>query len=79
MSSNFIDFFKNDNVQLYLYILGALIVLGLTIWLVVFLWKRALSNGATVAQVAVGKKIGELCTADAMCGTNKCRKNICVI
>jgi len=73
------NFFKNDNVQLSLYIFGALVLLGLTIWLVVFLWKRALSNGATVAQVAVGKKIGELCTADAMCGTNKCRNNICVI
>jgi hypothetical protein len=73
------NFFKNDNVQLSLYIFGALVLLGLTIWLVVFLWKRALSNGATVAQVAVGKKIGELCTADAMCGTNKCRSNICVI
>jgi len=74
-----VDFFKNDNVQLFVYIFVALVVLGLTIWLVVFLWKRALGNGATAAQVMVGKKIGELCTADAMCGTNKCRNNICVI
>ena len=74
-----VNFFKNDNVQLFVYIFVALVVLGLTIWLVVFLWKRALGNGATAAQVMVGKKIGELCTADAMCGTNKCRKNICVI
>jgi hypothetical protein len=79
MSSSFSNFLKNDNVQLSLYIFGALVVLGLTIWLVVFLWQRALSNGATAAQVMVGKKIGELCTADAMCGTNKCRRNICVI
>jgi len=74
-----VNFFKNDNVQLFVYIFVALVVLGLTIWLVVFLWKRALGNGATAAQVMVGKKIGELCTADAMCGTNKCRNNICVI
>ena len=74
-----VNFFKNDNVQLFVYIFVALVVLGLTIWLVVFLWKRALGNGATATQVMVGKKIGELCTADAMCGTNKCRNNICVI
>jgi hypothetical protein len=74
-----VNFFKNDNVQLFVYIFVALVVLGLTIWLVVFLWKRALGNGATAAQVMVGKKIGELCTADAMCGTNKCRMSVCVI
>ena len=74
-----VNFFKNDNVQLFVYIFVALVVLGLTIWLVVFLWKRALGNGATATQVMVGKKIGELCTADAMCGTNKCRMSVCVI
>jgi hypothetical protein len=26
----------------------------------------------------IGKKIGGICTSDAMCGTNKCRNNICV-
>lgn len=50
-------------------------VTGLVIWG----WKRALGNGASTTQVMMGKKIGELCASDAMCGTNKCRNNICII
>jgi hypothetical protein len=79
MSFNFNDYIKNDNVQLYLYIFGWIIILAIIGVVSYFLWQRALNNGATVAQVYVGKKIGELCTSDAMCGTNKCRRNICII
>jgi hypothetical protein len=79
MSSNFSNFLENGNVQLFLYVLGWVIILTLIGFLSYYLWKRALNNGATVAQVYVGKKIGELCTSDAMCGTNKCRRNICII
>jgi hypothetical protein len=77
--SNLRNFFKNDNVQLSFYIFGAILFLVLIGVVSYFLWKRALNNGATVTQVYVGKKIGELCTSDAMCGTNKCRRNICII
>ena len=75
MSFNFSNFLKSDIA----FILMCLLMLACVIGLSVFLWKRALSNGATVAQVAVGKKIGELCTSNAMCGTNKCYKNVCII
>lgn len=74
-----INFFKSPNRQLFLLVLAGVIILAGIIGLSVFLWKRSLNNGASVAQVYVGKKIGELCTADAMCGTNKCRYNVCVI
>ncbi len=79
MSSNLSNFFKNDNVQLIMYIFIGILVLAGIIGLSVYLWKRSLKNGASILQVYVGKKIGELCTNDAMCATNKCRKNICII
>ena len=56
-----------------------ILIIAAGIGLAVFLWKRALNNGASTTQVMIGKKIGELCTNDAMCGTNKCRSNICVV
>lgn len=66
-------------MQLIMYICFGIIILAAAIGLAVWGWKRALGNGASATQVMVGKKIGELCTSDAMCGTNKCRSNICVI
>jgi hypothetical protein len=77
--SNLRTYFKNENVQLIFYILGGILFLAIMGVISYFLWQRALNNGATVAQISVGKKIGELCTSDAMCGTNKCRRNICII
>lgn len=44
----------------------------------VFIYKKASNNGATFFQMFAGKKLGELCTSDAMCGTNKCVNNFCV-
>jgi len=41
-------------------------------------YKRNTNNGATLAQQYVGKKFGELCTDNAMCGSNKCVNNVCV-
>jgi hypothetical protein len=43
-----------------------------------FMHQRNKKNGATLAQQYVGKKIGELCTGNAMCGSNKCVNNVCV-
>lgn len=73
------EFFKSDNGQVTIFVIVLVIVLSLVIGLSIFLWRRALSNGATASQVFVGKKVGELCTSDAMCGTNKCRSGFCVI
>ena len=70
---------SSSDKEMITFIVVGVIVLALGIGLAVFLWKRALGNGASATQVMVGKKIGELCTSDAMCGTNKCRNNICVI
>ena len=71
--------FKSEDMQLIMYICIGIIILAAGIGLGVWGWKRALGNGASATQVMVGKKIGELCTSDAMCGTNKCVRNICVI
>ena len=70
---------SSSNKEMITFIVVGVIALALGITLAVFLWKRALGNGASATQVMVGKKIGELCTSDAMCGTNKCRSNVCVI
>ncbi len=43
-----------------------------------FISQRNKKNGATLAQQYVGKKFGELCTSNAMCGSNKCVNNVCV-
>ena len=43
-----------------------------------FMYQRNKKNGATLAQQYVGKQIGDLCTSNAMCGSNKCVKNVCV-
>jgi hypothetical protein len=43
-----------------------------------FIYQRNKKNGATLAQQYVGKKFGELCTSNAMCGSNKCVNNVCV-
>lgn len=66
-------------MELIMYICIGIIVLLAMGALVGWLWNRALGNGASVTQVMVGKKIGEICTSNAMCGTNKCVRNICVI
>ena len=79
MSTEISNFFKSDNGQLMIIVGVGIIFLALVIALSVFLWKKALGNGASASQVMVGKKIGELCTSDAMCATNKCRSNICII
>jgi hypothetical protein len=71
--------FKKEDMELIMYICFGIFILGAGIGLAVWGWKRALGNGASVNQVIVGKKIGELCTSDAMCGTNKCRNSICII
>lgn len=71
--------FKKEDMELIMYICVGVFILAAAIGLAVWGWKRSLSNGASATQVIVGKKIGELCTSDAMCGTNKCRNNICVI
>jgi hypothetical protein len=69
----------SSNKEMITFIVVGVIALALVIIIAVFLWRRALGNGASINQVMVGKKIGELCTSDAMCGTNKCRLNVCVI
>ena len=79
MFETVINFFKSDNGKLFLLIVIGLIIIGGIVGLSIFLWNRSRNNGASVAQIYVGKKIGELCTADAMCGTNKCRHSVCVI
>jgi hypothetical protein len=70
---------SSSNKEMITFIVVGVIALALGITIAVFLWRRALGNGASVNQVMIGKKIGELCTSDAMCGTNKCRSNVCVI
>jgi hypothetical protein len=53
-------------------------VIAAIIWFGVYIFNRSKDNGASVTQMYVGKKPGELCTSDAMCATNKCRNNFCV-
>jgi hypothetical protein len=79
MSSNMSDFFKSNNGQLIMVVVVGLIILGVIIAVGVVLFNKSKENGASVSQMYVGKKIGELCTSDAMCGTNKCRLNVCVV
>jgi cytochrome b subunit of formate dehydrogenase len=71
--------FKKEDMELIMVICLSIIFIAAVTGLVIWGWKRSLSNGASATQVMVGKKIGELCTSDAMCGTNKCRNNICII
>ena len=71
--------FKKEDMELIMVICLSIIFIAAVTGLVIWGWKRALGNGASATQVMVGKKIGELCTSDAMCGTNKCRNNICII
>jgi len=73
------NFFNSDTGQLIIIIGGGLLFLAIIIGLTVFLWKKALGNGASVNQVLVGKGIGEFCTSDAMCGSNKCRSGFCIM
>lgn len=56
----------------------AIVVIIALILIGVFLFRKSSNNGASVPQMFIGRQIGELCTSDAMCGTNKCRNNICI-
>ena len=60
------------------FIIGIILFFVLLIIAAVFIYRRNKNNGATLTQQYVGKKIGELCTGNAMCGSNKCVNNVCV-
>lgn len=71
----------SDTGEMKMYAIQGTIIIAVIIGIIlfgVFIFKKSSSNGASFTQMYVGKKIGELCTSDAMCGTNKCRNNVCV-
>jgi hypothetical protein len=61
-----------------IFIIGVVFLFLLFMVAAYFIYQRNKKNGATLAQQYVGKKIGELCTGNAMCGSNKCVNNVCV-
>jgi len=68
-----------ENYLLIIIIIISIIIVAGTIALGVYTYKKSKANGATYLQQQVGKKIGEFCSSDAMCGTNKCKYNLCVL
>jgi hypothetical protein len=71
----------SDTENIKMYAIQGTITLVVIIGIIlfgVFIFRKSSDNGASVLQMFIGKKIGGICTSDAMCGTNKCRNNICV-
>ncbi len=62
-----------------IFIIGAILLFVLFIVFAVFIYYRNKNNGSTLTQQFVGKKFGELCSSNAMCGSNKCINNLCVL
>lgn len=66
------------NGDTYFYIFLALSFVTFII-LSILIYQRGKKNGASLAQQYVGKTFGQLCTSDAMCGSNKCVNKVCVM
>jgi hypothetical protein len=66
------------NGDTYFYIFSTLSFVTLII-LSILTYQRSKKNGASLEQQYVGKTFGQLCTSDAMCGSNKCVNKICVM
>jgi hypothetical protein len=77
--SKFKNFFNSETVQQLLYIFGIIFLFICFLCVGYFMQKRQYDNGASTLQTHVGKKLGELCTSDAMCASNKCSRNICIL
>lgn len=74
MQSTF-DIFKNN----YLIIIISILFLAGIIAIGVLIYNKNKANGATLMQQYAGKKFGELCSSNAMCGSNKCVNNVCIM
>jgi hypothetical protein len=71
--------FESDEMKSYA-IQGTIIVILIIVFILVgvFIFRKSSDNGASTAQMFIGRQIGDVCTSDSMCGTNKCRNNICI-
>ena len=71
--------FASEEMKTYA-IQGTIVVIVIIILIIagVFIFRKSSNNGASTAQMFIGRQIGDLCTSDDMCGTNKCRNNICI-
>ncbi len=68
-----------ENIKMYAIqgTIALVVIIGIILF-GIFIFRKSSANGASVLQMFIGKKIGDICTSDAMCGTNKCSNNICV-
>jgi hypothetical protein len=78
MSSILNDIFEINNI--YLYIIAFIFVISCIV-ITIFVIKKSNNNGSSSLQYLAGKKIGELCSSNGMCATNKCdpKLNICTL
>ena len=68
-----------SNLQIIIFIVVFIVIIAGVITAGVFIYKRNKANGASLTQQLVGKKIGELCSSNEMCNSNKCVRNICIL
>ena len=68
-----------SNLQIIFFIVLFIVIIAGVITAGVFIYKRNKANGASLTQQLVGKKIGELCSSNEMCNSNKCVRNICIL
>jgi hypothetical protein len=76
-----VNFKKNSDDNMSGMMIGVIIFFIIIIGVIIyFVIKNTKDNGGSAAQALIGKKIGEFCTSNAMCASNKCNKyNICVL
>jgi len=69
----------HSNSEIIIVIVISIIIIAGVITAGVFIYKRNKANGASLTQQFVGKKIGELCSSNEMCNSNKCVRNVCIL
>jgi hypothetical protein len=70
---------NSDNSKL---ILMAIFCICFTVFAYCICWcslKKGQSNGASKSQMIFGKGVGNFCSSNAMCSSNKCSSSICVL
>jgi hypothetical protein len=50
-----------------------------TICICWFTFRSGRNNGSSTSQIILGRGVGNFCSSDAMCSSNRCRSSICVL
>jgi hypothetical protein len=70
---------STNNTMMCLGLCVCIVVTCCIIFLIRYSITKSKDNNASTSQMLIGKKLGSFCSSDAMCASNKCSSNICVL